>query len=102
MKISIAKKLDYTKYGLEEKSIYEVLEIIQRGDMQLFDSECGRYELKTITEAIRNQKDPKIQNEWKARFCRWYSLTAYGMVRRSASIHVLLPWISIISIQSKN
>ena len=46
MKISIAKKLDYTKYGLEEKSIYEVLEIIQRGDMQLFDSECGRYELK--------------------------------------------------------
>ena len=36
--------------------------------MQLFDSECGRYELKTITEAIRNQKDPKIQNEWKARF----------------------------------
>lgn len=68
MKISIAKKLDYTKYGLEEKSIYEVLEIIQRGDMQLFDSECGRYELKTITEAIRNQKDPKIQNEWKARF----------------------------------
>ena len=68
MKISIAKKLDYTKYGLEEKSIYEVLEFIQRGDMQLFDSECGRYELKTITEAIRNQKDPKIQNEWKARF----------------------------------
>ena len=68
MKISIAKKLDYTKYGLEEKSIYEVLEFIQRGDMPLFDSECGRYELKTITEAIRNQKDPKIQNEWKARF----------------------------------
>ena len=56
MKISIAKKLDYTKYGLEEKSIYEVLEIIQRGDMQLYDSECGYYDLRKITEAIRNQR----------------------------------------------
>lgn len=66
--ISIAKKLKYTKYGLEEKSIYDVLEIIVRGDMQLYDSECGHYDLKTITEAIRNQSDPEIQNEWKARF----------------------------------
>lgn len=66
--ISIAKRLNYTKYGLEEKSIYEVLEIIQRGNMQLYDSECGHYDLRKITELIRSQSDPKIQNEWKARF----------------------------------
>lgn len=66
--VTIAQKLTYTKYGLEDKSIYEVLGMIQRGDMQLYDSECGHYDLKTITEAIRNQPDPKIQNEWKARF----------------------------------
>lgn len=68
MKISIAKRLEDTKYGLEEKLLYEVLEMIQRGDMHLVDSEFGDYDLKTITEAIRNQPDPKIQNEWKARF----------------------------------
>ena len=67
-KLSFAQKLTYTKYGLEEKSIHEVLEMIQRGDMQLYDSECGYYDLRKITEAIRNQPDPKIQNEWKARF----------------------------------
>ena len=65
--VTIAQKLTYTKYGLEDKSIYEVLGMIQRGDMQLYDSECGHYDLKTITEAIRNQPDPKNQNEWKAR-----------------------------------
>lgn len=66
--ISIAKRLNYTKYGLEEKSISDVLQMIQRGDMQLYDSDFGCYNLRKITEAIRNQPDPKIQNEWKARF----------------------------------
>lgn len=66
--LSFAQKLTYTKYGLEEKSIHEVLEMIQRGNMQLYDSECGYYDLRKKTEAIRNQPDPKIQNEWKARF----------------------------------
>lgn len=66
--ICIAKRISYTKYGLEKKSIYEVLEMIQRGDMQLYDSECGYYDLRMITEAIRNHPDPNIQNEWKARF----------------------------------
>lgn len=68
MKVSIAKRINYSKYGLEEKSVYEVLEMIQRGDMQLYDSECGHYDLRMITEAIRDQADPNIQNEWKARF----------------------------------
>lgn len=67
-KVTIAQKLTYTKYGLEEKSISDVLQMIQRGDMILHDPECGHYNLRTITEAIRNQPDPKVQNEWKARF----------------------------------
>ncbi|MDE7436889.1 MAG: hypothetical protein K2M93_00240 [Muribaculaceae bacterium] len=66
--ISIAKRLEYTKYGLADKSVYDVLGMIQRGDMILYDPECGEYDLKTITEAIRRQPDPEIQNEWKARF----------------------------------
>lgn len=68
MTVSLAKRLEYTKYGLEDKSISDVLQMIQRGDMSLYDPECGYYELRKITEAIRNQPDPKIQNEWKARF----------------------------------
>lgn len=66
--ISIAYRLNWTKYGLVEKSVYEVLGMIQCGDMQLYDSEYGGYDLRTITQAIRKQPDPKIQNEWKARF----------------------------------
>lgn len=66
--VTLAKKLTWTKYGLDQKSIYEVLEMIQRGDMSLYDSECGQYDLRTITEAIRNQPDSNMQNEWKARF----------------------------------
>lgn len=68
MKVSIAKRINYTKYGLIEKSVYDILQMIQRGDMQLYDFECGHYDLRKITEAIRNQPDPKIQNEWKSRF----------------------------------
>lgn len=66
--LTIAQKLTYTKYGLKEKPISDILQMIHCGDMLLFDSECGYYDLRKITEAIRNQPDPKIQNEWKARF----------------------------------
>ncbi len=66
--VTIAQKLTHTKYGFEEKSISDVLQMIQRGDMQLYDPECGYYDLRMITEAIRNQSDHKIQYEWKARF----------------------------------
>ena len=66
--ISIANRLNWIKFGLEEKSVYDVLEMIQCGDIQLYDSEYGGYDLRKITEAIRNQPDPKIQNNWKARF----------------------------------
>lgn len=66
--ISLAKRLKYSKYGLEEKSVYDVLEMMQRGDMMLYDPECGYYDLRTITKAIRQQTDSTVQNEWKARF----------------------------------
>ncbi len=67
-KLSIASRLHNTKYGLIEKSIEEVIEIIRAGDLQLYDPDCGTYSLKKITDAIRNEPNTQRQNEWKARF----------------------------------
>lgn len=66
--ISIASRLQNTKYGLDEKSIDEIIEIIRTGDLQLYDPACGAYTLKDITNAIRNEPNAQRQNEWKARF----------------------------------
>lgn len=66
--ISIASNLQRTKYGLFEKSIDEVIEIIRTGELQLYDQGCGTYTLRDITTAIRNEPNAQRQNEWKARF----------------------------------
>lgn len=67
-KVSLAKRINFTKFGLMTKSIAEIIDIIRNGDMELHDSDCGSYTLRMITEAIRNEQDPQRQNEWKARF----------------------------------
>lgn len=65
--ISLASRLQNTKYGLVEKSIDEIIKIIRAGDLQLYDPDCGTYSLKDITNAIRNEPSSQRQNEWKAR-----------------------------------
>lgn len=67
-KFTIARNLHYTKYGLIEKSINEVIDIIRAGDLQLYDPDCGTYSLKKITNAIRIEPSAQRQNDWKARF----------------------------------
>lgn len=67
-KATIAKRVNYTKFGLVNKTVYEVIDIIQTGEMRLYDPECGEYSLKDITSAIRSESNPIIQNEWKVRF----------------------------------
>lgn len=67
-KVTFANRVNYTKFGLIEKSVDEIIDIIRDGEMRLYDPICGEYSLKGITSAIRNQTDPKIQNEWKERF----------------------------------
>jgi len=66
--LSMATRLQYTKFGLIEKSVYDVIEIIRTGDMQVIESVYGGYSLKDITVAIRCEPDPNRQNEWKERF----------------------------------
>lgn len=67
-KITFAKRINFTKFGLMTKSLDEIIDIIRCGDLELYDADCGHYTLKMITEAIRNEHDPQRQNEWKARF----------------------------------
>lgn len=67
-RITLADRLVYTKYGLIEKSLDEVIEIIRNGELQLYDPDCGKYTLKDITTAIRNEPDSQKQNYWKERF----------------------------------
>lgn len=66
--ITFVKRVNFTKFGLVEKTVDEIIEIIRSGNLKLHDSEYGEYNLKAITYAIRNEPDPKIQNELKARF----------------------------------
>lgn len=66
--ITLAQRVNFTKYGLVEKTVDEVIDIIQSGEIRLNDPEYGEYTLKDITAAIRSKSDPKIQNELKAQF----------------------------------
>lgn len=63
--ISLANRLTWTKYGLIQSTVEEVLQIIKSGEYSLTDSEAGNYNLKVITEAIRNSNCDKQRREWK-------------------------------------
>lgn len=63
--MTIAKRLQWTKFNLENKSLEEILGIIKTGNMALTDEQLGNYTLKDITEAIRKESDSTKQNEWK-------------------------------------
>ena len=67
IEISIANRVNFTKFGLAEKTVYEIIDIIRTGDLLLHDPEIGAYRLRDITQAIRNETDPTKQNELKAR-----------------------------------
>lgn len=67
-KFTFATRLEYTKFGLLEKSIHEVIDIIRHGDIQLYEPGYPCYSLKEITEVIRNERDPCKQNECKEKF----------------------------------
>lgn len=67
-KITLLDRVNYTKFGMEEKTVYEIIDIIRTGDMQLHDPECGTYSLKDMTTAIRNASDPAVQNGLKMQF----------------------------------
>lgn len=66
--LSIANRLNWTKFNLETKKLSEILDIIKGGLYQLHDYSVGNYTLKDITKAIRNETDERIQNEMKAAY----------------------------------
>lgn len=66
IKLTVATGLQDTKYGLIEKSIDEIIEIIRTGDFKLFDPIRGIYSVKEMTNAIRNEPNAQRQNDWKA------------------------------------
>lgn len=63
--ICLAPRVYQTKYRLIETSVFEVIDIIRTGNLQLYDSRLGAYSLRKITMAIRNAPDAQRQNDWK-------------------------------------
>ncbi len=63
--ITLAQRIEWTKFSLRAVTIDEVLDFIRIGMYSLSDQRLGNYTLKDITEAIRLQADETIQNEWK-------------------------------------
>ncbi len=66
--VSILQRIDWVKFGFQNKSISEIFEIIRNGDYALSDDSIGDYSLRDITNAIRSKTDESIQNEWKHRY----------------------------------
>ncbi len=67
-KISMAVRLQFTKFGLITKAVPDVIEIIRSGEMLIDEPGIGSYSLRDITEAIRNETDSGKQNFIKERF----------------------------------
>lgn len=63
--ITLAQRLNWTKFNLVQKDLTEILNIIKDGSYVLHDRQLGDYTLKDITEAIRNEADENKQNLWK-------------------------------------
>lgn len=64
--ITLAQRLNWTKYNLDQKHLTEILDIIKDGTYVLHDRQLGDYTLKYITEVIRNEADENKQNLLKA------------------------------------
>ncbi len=67
-KMSVAQRLTWTKYGMQNLTLAEILETIRTGNLMMNDPEVGAYTLCQITGAIRQADDEGMQNEWKARY----------------------------------
>lgn len=66
--VTLLDRINYTKFGLVEKTVYEIIDIIRTGDLLLHDPECGAYSLRDMTSAIRKASDPAVQNGLKMQF----------------------------------
>ncbi len=66
--LTLSQRLNWTKFNLETKSLAEILNIIKHGTYILHDDGLGDYKLKDITEAIREEANEQIQNDYKSKY----------------------------------
>lgn len=67
-RITMMKRITWSKHNLDHVSIGKVLSIIKSGSLILSDADDGEYTLKDITEKIRFEKDEAKQNDMKMRY----------------------------------
>lgn len=66
-KISILQRVNYTKSNMAYVTVKEIVNLIQTGNMVLYDNEFGNYTLRQAIEHIRSLKTHAEQQQWKLR-----------------------------------
>lgn len=64
--ITLAGRINHTRYNLRYPTLSRVISMIREGDMILYDSQCGQYTLAQAIDHIRKQPENE-KRYWKTR-----------------------------------